>query len=412
MFRQAFILSFTLALYSLDTLAGGPLVVEGPAGQTPVTYANPVIVLNIDPGTLGTKSNTQADALVQRAFSLWNNVSTSTILFIQGADLKTDININNFTTVLPNLNKTVLHQDDGLNPVVYDNNGSIIDAFFGPGQSNSTVGFATSIVQIGSSHFSEGYAVISGKDIGLSPLDFELIITHELGHMIGLDHTQANINNNEKYLDFPGVCTTSQPASYPVMYPFICRTTESLHGDDISAVSALYPTTDFSQNFGEVNGFLTDTAGNAILGANIWLENITTGVAYSTVSDYLKQRNGFYQLFVPPGNYTLHANSINSQFYEGSAIGPYAETANDLSFQSPHPIGNIVYQKTSGIDTVITVTNNQPTTINFNTTGQTGSIPITPSSSDSTGNLSLLNSLVVVLLLRTRRKLHTGFNRR
>ena len=38
---------------------------------------------------------------------------------------------------------------------------------------------------------------------------------------------------------------------------------------------------------------------------------------------------------LPPGSYTLHANSVNDEFYSGSSVGPYARTPTDLSFQAP-----------------------------------------------------------------------------
>ena len=378
--------------------AGGPLVIEGPNDHTPVTYANPNLVLNLDPGPLGSRSNEEADILMQSAFALWNNVSTSTISLSPGGDLAFDIDETNFETVLPNTSQTELHENDGLNPVVYDSDGKIIDAFFGVGQSNNTVGFAASIIFIGQSNFVEGYAVINGKDLpGLTELDFKLLIAHELGHMFGLDHTQTNIQNNESFAGFPRVCQTSAPQDYAVMYPFICRNQESLHADDISAVSGLYPTASMTQNFGTLSGFFIDEFGNAILGANIWAENITTGEAISTVSDYLKQGNGFYSLLLPAGNYTLHANSINPEFNAGSAIGPYAKNAFDIAFQSPHPFATVTYQTktvdTNGAETfsdaVFTVSNGKNLTASFNINGvatssvTTSELPTTTTPSNS-----------------------------
>ncbi len=374
--KSGFWLFILLILYTSNTFAGGPLVIEGPNGHTPVRYANPVIVLNVDPGPLGSRSNAQANKILQQAFSLWNNVPTSTIRFVQGADLSQDITINNFTSILPapqaNLtSSSALKGNDGINPVVYDSDGSIIDAFFGVGASKNTIGFAASIVTIGSSNFTEGYAVFNGRDLSLSTLDFKLLIAHELGHFIGLDHTQTNISNNEKLLGSPPACSTAQPQQYAVMYPYICRTSADLHIDDISAVSTLYPAANFHQKFGEINGFFTDAAGKAIIGANIWAENTNTGEAVSTVSDYLQNNNGFYQLFVPAGNYTLHADAINSEFNGGSGIGPYSTGPTDKSFQPPiNSVIGISYQAdTPGNDAIISVSNGQTIRINFDING-------------------------------------------
>ncbi len=424
--KSGFWLFILLIFYTSNTFAGGPLIIEGPAGHTPVHYANPVIVLNVDPGPLGSRSNAQANKILHGAFALWNNVSTSTIQFVQGADLSQDITINNFTSVLPapqaNLTSSALKANDGLNPVVYDSDGSIIDAFFGVGASKNTIGFAASIVTIGSSNFTEGYAVFNGRDLGLNTLDFKLLIAHELGHFIGLDHTQTNINNNEKLLGSPPACSTAQPQQYAVMYPYICRNSADLHVDDISAVSTLYPAANFHQQFGEINGFFTDAAGKAIIGANIWAENTKTGEAISTISDYLQNNNGFYQLFVPAGNYTLHANAINSEFNGGSGIGPYSTGPTDKSFQPPvSTISRINYQaNTPGNDTIISVSNGQTIQINFDINGASvnpmqnnrgsgnllSSLPASTSkNTGSGGSMAPLTLLfIIVVLLYNRRK--------
>ncbi|HHO59258.1 MAG TPA: hypothetical protein ENJ64_03370 [Thiotrichales bacterium] len=409
-FKRIFLLLLPACFYSSSLLAGGPLVIEGPAGHTPVSYANPNIVLNLDQGMLGIRNKAQADLLIEQGFALWNNVSSATIQFTKGTDLSTDINISNFTTVLPNLNETVLHEDDGLNPIVYDTDGSIIDAFFGSGASNNTIGFAASIVFVGSSDFVEGYAVFNGRDIGLTNTEIKLLIAHELGHFAGLDHTQANINNSESFQGLPPVCSTSLGNQYPVMYPFVCRDIESLHADDISAVSALYPSASFNQQFGQINGFFTDAAGNPIVGTNLWAENVTTGEVVSTVSDYLENNNGFYQLFLPPGNYTLHANSINPEFTGGSGIGPYTANIADRSFQFPHPISDVIYQGgTPGSAAILTVVAGQITPVNFASNGGTA-VPVINTGGGSGGGgggalssgLPLLATVLICVLCRRR----------
>ncbi len=232
---------------SCPSFAGGPLVLGGSAGTTPVTYQNPNITLNIESGDLNeTTSNAEATALVLQALALWNNVVTSNIKLIPSQTQIEDIDINNYQTYLPNPGGTVFNANDNLNPVVYDSTGEIIDAFFGgdglPGtQSDFVIGFAASIITVGSSYFDEGYAVINGKDLGLSSIEIKLLIAHEIGHFFGLDHTQVNINNQETDFGTPGFCKTNVQSAYPLMYPFVCRKEETLHQDDISSVSSLYP---------------------------------------------------------------------------------------------------------------------------------------------------------------------------
>ena len=380
MFKHTVI--FTILAYSSLSIAGGPLVLEGPAGFTPATYQNPNITVHIESGDLGILSNTAADTLVLEAFALWNDVNTSTVnLIVDQSQINVDIDLSNFETYLPNVAGTVFNADDNLNPIVYDDNGEIIDAFFGIGQSNITIGFAASIITVGSSYFSEGYAVINGKNLGLTTTNFKLLIAHEIGHFLGLDHTQVDISNQET--DF-SICSTRDNSAYPLMYPFICRNEETLHLDDISAISALYPSTDFNNNFGILQGRFVDDTNRAILGANIWVENMVTGETVSIVSDYLTQGTGFYKLHLPEGNYTMHVNSINTLFFGGSGVGPYSSNEDDISFIDPHPITEVTFQGDSaGSDEIITITNNEAQIIDFAINGETTIIPSSDDGDDS-----------------------------
>lgn len=410
MFKPTLFVS--LLAYSSLSVAGGPLVLGGSTGTTPVTYQNPNITLNVESGSLGALSNAAAYTLLSEALVLWNNVSTSDInLVIDQTQILEDIDIDNYQTYLPNPGGTVFNASDNLNPVVYDDTGEIIDAFFGFGQSGYTIGFAASILTVGSPYFDEGYAVINGKNLGLSNTTFKLLIAHEIGHFIGLDHTQVNIDNRETDPNFgtPGFCSTNIQSAYPLMYPFVCRDEETLHQDDISAISALYPGTNINNNFGTLQGRFVDAAGRAILGANIWAENTTTGETISIASDYLAQRTGYYKLYLPAGSYTLHANSINTLFNGGSGIGPYAEDINDLSFTSPHPITEVTFQgDTAGSDEIISITNGQSQTVNFAIDGKTAIITTSSDSgndsiADLFGSMSHITLLITAALLMLAR---------
>ena len=111
-----------LIMFAASAFAGGPLVV---CYQLPTKYPGTGSVsLNYDQGILGSRTKAQADALVTEAVSLWTNVVTSTVSLSRGTDLPVDVTASNYGTYLYNFS-------DGLNPVIYDTDGSIVDSIFG-----------------------------------------------------------------------------------------------------------------------------------------------------------------------------------------------------------------------------------------------------------------------------------------
>jgi len=391
-------------------LAGGPLVLEGSDGNTPVTYQNPNVTIHAETGPLGNDyTNEEADTLIIEAFNLWNNVSTSTVNLVLDDDgVNTDINTSNFLTYLPDPNGSETNTDDNKNPIVYDNDGTIIDAFLYDGASDDTIGFAASFYSIEGDYFIEGYAVISGKEpppprIPLTSTELKLLVTHEIGHFMGLDHSQVDIDNRETNFGFPLVCTTAIQDKYPVMYPYVCRDEVTLHADDINAISALYPAANFDTSFGIIEGRFVDEDGNAILGANIWAENTATGDVVSIVSDYLLEGTGFYRLHLTPGTYTLHANSINPLFNDGSSIGPYSYEIDDPSFTDPHPIAEVTLQaEVAGIE-MISVIADQTVTINFSVAGSSVELSTSSGGGGSSAISGFASLMLLSLLIAGRR---------
>jgi hypothetical protein len=301
--------------------AGGPLAICGGAA---VTYASPFTVnLNYDQGTLGSRTNAQAAAIVNNAIAMWTNVSTAQITLTRGPDLPVDVTTANINTYYNNFS-------DGLNPVIYDTDGSITDLKLGTGANNSVLGFAGSGGNGTSGcHYAEGRAVINGK-LATSDTTMTVVLAHELGHFIGLDHTQLNSAQG------------LSGANYPLMYPVAYRNSATLADDDISAITALYPDTNVPTTYGTLQGNFRTAGGTALLGANIWVRENATGKLYSVVSDYLTQGNGFFKMLLPPGTYTLHAEAIDAtdpgsgiDLTSGSGVGPYANDITDVSFQPP-----------------------------------------------------------------------------
>ncbi len=102
------------------------------------------------------------------------------------------------------------------------------------------------------------------------------------------------------------------------------------------------------------------------------------------------------------GNYTLHANSINTLFNGGSGIGPYSDDINDRSFTSPHPIASVTFQgDTTGSDEIISITNGQAKTVNFAIDGKTAVVTADSSNDKNNSVADLFGSMSYITLLVT-----------
>lgn len=318
------LLAGLLALVALGVQAGGPRVVCA-GTNAPIKFPGTGTVnLNYDLGPLGTRSKAQADAFVTSSVAIWTNVPTATFVFGRGPDLGEDVTTANLATYYPN---TAANTSDGLNPVIYDTDGSIIDAIFGVGTKNNLLGFATT--RFANCQFTEGTIFVSGFK-PVSDATLGVVFAHEVGHLIGLDHTQ--LDNTQ------GIVST---ANYPLMYPIANRSSVSLHEDDVAALSQLYPDPTLSTVYGQITGtFVLADGVTPVRGANLWATETTTGKVYSVVSDYLKQNTGFFRLLLPAGTYTLRAEAIQTNFFGASSVGQYAGTTADASFQPPlYPSG-------------------------------------------------------------------------
>jgi len=348
-------------------LAGGPISI---VNQKPVVYSNggANIVLDLDQGPLGARSNAQAVALVQAAVGLWNGVSTSTARLVIGTPLFTDYTTANYLNIYRNYS-------DGINPVIFDTDGSITDDLLGVGQKSHVLGFAgsayyTSGPQAGK--FAEGDAILNGY-LSTSDATFTNVIAHELGHFIGLDHSQLDSTQG------------LAQSNYVLMYPIAYRTVVSLHEDDIAAVTALYPTAGVGGAYGQLTGTFVTPGGTPILGANLWaLES--SGKVYSVVSDFLTQGTGYFRMYLPPGTYTLHAEPIQSSFTGGSSVGPYANSSSDLSFQPPNPVTPVALGGGAMQSIVITAGCVATATFRSDGTGSVGGNCGAPGSSGMPGN--------------------------
>jgi len=299
--------------------AGGPLGANGttprryPAGAMPLIYKT-------DLGALGAFSNATAVAIAVYAFTQWDNVTSAAVSFSNGGTLSHDVSLSTDAYISGSSQFS-----DGVNPIVFDNNGSITDDRIGVGASNDIVGFAASASA--GNEYVEGFAIINGVLTGTgSQADqdmYRATMTHEIGHLLGLSHTQVTLHGY-----------------YSTLYPSIHGPNQAvLRPDDTAAIASLYPTPAFLSATGAITGSLKRPNGANVSGICVIALDSATGATYTTVSDYYSgpgfrfdnnpAPTGSYTLSgLPPGTYFVRIETIRPEFSSGSSIASYEDPIN------------------------------------------------------------------------------------
>ena len=335
----------------LSALADGTVIVDQPAG-----------VIRVD-----------------SMFQVWGDVPTASITFSNAGAL---LNVGVFTdgNVDTAAEFNAVEGDclaGNQSPIVFDADGTVFDEL---GRDPGVIGFAgacTVASSSGSLFISAARAVLNGKfidgdntNLELTPDGFDAAFIHEFGHLIGLDHTQINLEC------LTSNCSGSDKAfGIPTMFPFllnnVLETTEAaqktLAADDIAWVSALYPAASFATTYGTITGTIRFSDGiSHAQGVNVIVRQVddpaTTGVdesarnAVSMVSGAWYTSNpgqsvsgtnpggtiggagfddvfigsltdptlvGFYRISVLPGDYTVEVEAVNPGFNGGSGLRPF-----------------------------------------------------------------------------------------
>ncbi|MEI6125115.1 MAG: hypothetical protein WCQ99_01040 [Pseudomonadota bacterium] len=305
---------------------GGPLnSFDGRA----VVYQNMPIPYAVDKGPLGTLSNDQATALVDSCFLTWQSVPTAQISFQNKGSLPEDVNGANYASYFDNA-------DAGMNPVLFDSDGAIVDSFFGAGASTSVIGFSGSEYDEVTGYYTGGISLLNGRFSTVFSYDqFKATFVHEFGHFFGLDHCQINGQ-------YAGDGNTANDIYIPTMYPTATDddlSLGSLNPDDEAAVTLLYPAADsiVLAAYGKIQGTVKWRNGKPVLGANVVA--VKTGdenmAQFSSVSDYYQEQTGAFEMLATPGSYKIFIEPINKAFTGGSSVGPYAQSLLSPSFTRP-----------------------------------------------------------------------------
>ncbi|MBD0325491.1 MAG: matrixin family metalloprotease, partial [Pyrinomonadaceae bacterium] len=142
--------------------------------------------------------------------------------------------------------------------------------------------------------------------------DLESTLTHELGHLLGLEHSGV-------------IGATMQPQQgQNGLYGLPAWTPRTLSEDDRAGIHVLYGP---SSGLGSIAGTLR--ADTPIFGAHVWAENTGTG---QVIAGNITFPNGTFRIdSLPPGTYRVIAEPLDEPIKAreiASTIGPYGQLEN------------------------------------------------------------------------------------
>lgn len=126
--------------------------------------------------------------------------------------------------------------------------------------------------------------------------DLEATFTHELGHLLGLEHSAM-------------LGATMQPRQCKNgLYEHSAAAARSLSEDDRAGVAAIYGARLGSGRRGSVAGIISFSSGAPVFGANVWAEDLVTGRIFAS---NITVANGSYQIEgLRPGSYRIIAQAL------------------------------------------------------------------------------------------------------
>jgi hypothetical protein len=258
-----------LSAFWSSARASGPRWVAGssyfdPAAKgTPLHWQNGAITYYTDLGDLSTlEPQSSANVLVAVAASAWNNVPTAAVSITRLGRLAEDVSGANVIATSSGVTMPTDMRSTATNrpvAVVYDQDGSVLNALLGAGASNPDDcrdnGVWTSVDNLATNGtIVHAVMVINGlcaRDSAHITL-LQYLLVRAWGRILGLDWSPANEN---MFTD--GTLSTDGLTGWPVMHPFerLCLPAATncipkkvaLHTDDIASVNRLYPVTAANQ---------------------------------------------------------------------------------------------------------------------------------------------------------------------
>ena len=301
-----------VACASVSAHAGGPRFVAGSTYFDPAVKGQPIVWTGgrisyfTDLGPLSsTVTNAQANATVAAAAAVWNAVPTAALSITRGGSLAEDVNSTNVIVSSSGVSLPADIQNTAVTTpvgIVYDVDGSVIDALFGTGASDPDDCIDSGVMNVVDQLAASGTIVhalilIDGRCTGSAPqleqIQFQLI--RAFGRVLGLAWSQAN----DTVLSEDGTPSYQQLQGWPLMRPIDLNCDQlstqcvpnalQLRSDDLASISRLYPVTSVNTgsfpaktltaaNTLSIHGSVYFRRGQRMQGVNVVLRPIKPGV--------------------------------------------------------------------------------------------------------------------------------------
>ncbi len=359
-------LLFLLLVFS-PLYAGQALYIDS-AGDFLSWDASAAAPISIHPesGDCGQYTNAQMLTRLEANLDEWATLTYVDLDFNIVPGTLGSVDGTNYTSYLAGVLGTTAAQEtanvqDGINPILFDDDGEIIDAATGEDNGRYTIlGFASPDGFLLNDAGTDAESIVDGQavfncyclDAGdgtpanascgstvFTTADLDFTMVHELGHFINLDHSQINTS-------YVTDSDATNDAEIPTMYPasFSAAEQKIPMQDDITTLASIYPSSSFfPSDFCKVTGTLLDRYGDALRCADFQAitadgENNTSFVSGSYASATDSNGDGYtdgtgeclsgcgdFLLYLEPGEtYTFNVVSVISSFIGGSSVGPCA----------------------------------------------------------------------------------------